>query len=295
MTLTGQMITLENEYLKIAVNSLGAELCSCVNKKLNHELIWEANPQFWPKHSPILFPFIGKLYQENYTVNKVKYSMPKHGFVKTMQWELIAQQKELLTFKVTHNQETLKIYPYAFELLVHYQLAKDCLICTFDVINPSDQCLYFALGAHPAFNIPFIKNTLFDEYEVDFEQLENVTLIDLSKDGFITNERTPWLSNTSKYTIKDADFKRDTLLTSDLKSTGITITHPKHAQQLIFKWENFPILALWKPLNAPFLCIEPWAGLPDEVDGKTEIMAKKHIQNIPALSSKSFAWSIQLC
>ena len=53
--------TLENEYLKLTVASLGAEVVSLVRKSDGVEHIWQADPAVWRYHAPVLFPHCGKV------------------------------------------------------------------------------------------------------------------------------------------------------------------------------------------------------------------------------------------
>ena len=54
------MKTISNSQLTIRVSPHGAELCNIVcNGK---EYLWQADPSFWKRHSPVLFPIVGVSY-----------------------------------------------------------------------------------------------------------------------------------------------------------------------------------------------------------------------------------------
>ena len=47
--------------LKIQVSDDGAELCSVYDKVRGREALWTADPKYWARHAPVLFPFVGKV------------------------------------------------------------------------------------------------------------------------------------------------------------------------------------------------------------------------------------------
>ena len=53
--------TIENEYLRLTVDTHGAEAVSVVNKATGAEMLWCGDPAVWGRHAPILFPYTGKL------------------------------------------------------------------------------------------------------------------------------------------------------------------------------------------------------------------------------------------
>ena len=68
----------QNEFLTIRINSKGAELNSM--KSGEKEFIWNGNPEFWGKHSPVLFPIVGSLKNNVYSYQDKEYSLKRHGF-----------------------------------------------------------------------------------------------------------------------------------------------------------------------------------------------------------------------
>ena len=46
---------LNNQYLSVEINSLGAELKSVKNLSNDIEYMWQAAPEFWDRTSPVLF------------------------------------------------------------------------------------------------------------------------------------------------------------------------------------------------------------------------------------------------
>ena len=48
---------LENDCLKVEIESFGAEIKSVIRKENMREYLWYGNPRFWGRTSPVLFPF----------------------------------------------------------------------------------------------------------------------------------------------------------------------------------------------------------------------------------------------
>ena len=76
---------LENENLRVTVESHGAELVSVVNKQTGAEMLWQADPAVWARHAPVLFPYCGRLKDGAFTCKGVRYEGGQHGFARDME------------------------------------------------------------------------------------------------------------------------------------------------------------------------------------------------------------------
>ena len=130
--------TLENNHLKIAVKSHGAELSSLIKKSTDTEYIWQADPNYWGRHAPILFPIVGRLQNDAFLVGTEKYTMKQHGLARNMDFELIESNESSLTFELASSATTLKSYPYPFRLRLQYILAKQVVKVVYKVFNPAE-------------------------------------------------------------------------------------------------------------------------------------------------------------
>jgi galactose mutarotase-like enzyme len=149
--------SLENHLLRIEVESKGAELASLVKKATQMEYMWQADPAVWGSHAPVLFPIIGVLKDGKTRINGQEYSIPKHGMVRHNEdLELYSQTEDRITFRLKCNEETRKHYPYNFEFLVTYRLRNEHVIVYHEIYNEDTQPIYFCLGGHPAFRVPFL-------------------------------------------------------------------------------------------------------------------------------------------
>src|SRR5450755_31524 len=175
------MFILQDEVLQVEVASKGAELQSIVNKVFGIEYLWNGNPAFWAKRSPVLFPIIGNLKNNSYFYQGKSYQLPRHGFSRDMEFEVEKQNPKEITFLLKSNAETKKNYPFDFEFRIRYQLLGDELSTEYMVSNTGTGILYFSVGGHPAFRLPLDRDTEFSDYYLQFEEIENLPRWPISK------------------------------------------------------------------------------------------------------------------
>lgn len=263
--------TIANSNLTAQINHSGAELFSLKNNK-NKEFIWDGNPIFWGKHSPILFPIVGTLKNNSYRYNNIEYHLSRHGFARDMEFELIDKKENSATFSIQSSKETLKVYPFEFELQIIYTLDKNSLSIQYKVINNSKSQMPFSIGAHPAFALP----GNFENYSIEFELdesleyylLENDLISKKTKNIAIQNKQVPL-----SYPL----FENDALIFKSLKSNSLTILENSNPI-LRVNFKDFPNLGIWTKKDAPFLCVEPWFGYSDTEENSGNLFEKEGIQ-----------------
>lgn len=271
--------TISNSNLTAQINHFGAELFSIKNRE-NKEYIWEGNPAFWGKHSPLLFPIVGTLKNNSYFYNGIEYHLPRHGFARDMEFKLIEKSENRATFSLISTEESRKVYPFDFELQVIYTLDGNKLIIAYNIINNNNCVMPFSIGAHPAFALP----KPFENYSLAFEQAETLTSYQLKND--LLSDTTEIIEMTdNEVPLAYSLFEKDALIFKELKSKNITILENKNPL-LCVRFNDFPNLGIWTKSNAPFLCIEPWIGYSDTVDSSGNILEKEGIQLLN--SSKTF-------
>ena len=147
------MITLKNDILSIKVDRHGAELWS-IRDHSGREFIWQADPAFWKRHAPVLFPIVGSLWDKKYRVDGKEYSLEQHGFARDMDFHLVSSDENTLWYELKSDAETLAKYPYAFTLKIGYKLTGHKIQVMWEVSNNDGKTMYFQIGAHPAFYYP---------------------------------------------------------------------------------------------------------------------------------------------
>ena len=277
----GTKYTLENELVQVTINTLGAELTSFMLKEDGTEYIWQADPKFWGRHAPILFPIVGRLKDNTYRIKDRTYFMTQHGFARDLPFELISSGDDYFSFRLTNNEETLAKYPFEFELTVSYKLEGTSLQVTYGVQNTDDEAMYFSIGAHPGFNWPLSPDQETPEdYVVEFSSPETVDLL-LIEGGLISSERKPFLRNESSFPLSADLFAKDALVFQGLQSEKLALRSLKTGKFVEMEIQGFPYLGIWSQSgSAPFVCFEPWFGLADEVDSDYDFTTKRGIQEL---------------
>ena len=278
---------IKNTFLTATINSFGAELCSLKNKE-NKEYIWEGNPDFWGKHSPILFPIVGTLKNNSYHYNNKEYHLSRHGFAREMDFELVDKKENSVTFSIQSSEETLKIYPFIFELQIIYTLDKNSLNIEYKVMNNGKSKMPFSIGAHPAFALP----GNFENYAIQFEKEESLEYYLLESDLISNKKKTLELQN-KLVPLNYQLFKNDALIFKTLESNSVTILENSNPK-LRVNFNNFPSLGIWTKMNAPFLCIEPWFGYSDTNENSGNLFEKEGIQILEENKTFRSEFSIEI-
>lgn len=279
--------TLSNRSLTAQINHKGAELISLKNKK-NTEYIWNGNPIYWGKHSPVLFPIVGTLKNNQFQYKGEKYALSRHGFARDLPFILIEKSDNYALFSLVNSDTTLLCYPFEFELTIGYTLTENDLKITYQVTNKNNFLMPFSIGAHPAFALP----KSFEDYHLRFEKEEEVITFQLEND--LISDKTiilPIIRNNLK--LNYALFKNDALIIKKMKSNFITIIE-KSKPILRIKFEDFPNLGIWTKNNAPFICIEPWQGYSDTIENSGDLFEKEGIQIVNANENFNCEFSIEI-
>ena len=262
---------IKNSFIKAKIKLFGAELNSLQKIDEDLEYIWQGNPKYWARHSPVLFPIVGRLKNDSYFYKNKKYSLSQHGFVRDKEFELIKKGEDFIEFSLKNDEETLKNYPFLFELNISYKLEKTKLIISYKVKNRSEDRLYFSIGAHPAFNIS-------SGDFLDFEDVRTSKRYFLNDKGLIyKNQEVSFTKNS--LILGEEIFKNDALVFNDNNIKSIILRDKNSNKILKVEFKDFPYLGVWsKPNLAPFVCIEPWFGVADEENSNQNIEDKRGVQ-----------------
>lgn len=253
---------IENTELKAVISSKGSELISAVLKKDNSERIWQANPESWKRHAPILFPLVGK-YRNNQSEYRGKiYEMFQHGFARDMEFTLMEQTEDSITMKLEQTEETLKQYPFAFELLCRYALQGSRIAVSWKVVNTNHETMYFSIGAHPAFICPG-KESLAG-CEVCFETEKSVLTYELlNEKGLVEAQQYALKLQDSRVSVSSDFFDHDAYVFENDQCNRVSLLDD--GKPFVSVSFDAPVFGLWSPAykNVPFICIEPWYGRAD--------------------------------
>ena len=293
------MVTLKNDNLTVVINPKGAELQSLVHKN-GLQYMWSGDAKFWGKRSPVLFPIVGTLINDTYNFNNKSYKLPRHGFARDMLFSSKKINEHEAVFTLTHSEQTLTIYPFHFTLKLRYHLRNNRLICTYEVTNTGDTEMYFSIGGHPAFALPLVKGTNYTDYALLFSKAEPLYRYKLdnglttdSKERVETIACKPGTENAAiKLPLKPELFYDDAVVLKHLQNYYTTLASNKHDHGLQFDFTGFPYLGLWAAKDAPFICIEPWCGITDNIKHNQNLPEKEGIIALKAGGNWQRSWSV---
>ncbi|NHM06987.1 aldose 1-epimerase family protein [Flavobacterium sp. CYK-4] len=281
-------VSIENSQLTATINSKGAELISLRKNSDNREYIWNAHPAFWGKHAPVLFPIVGTLKDNQYVFNDKTYSLLRHGFARDYEFELISNSATEVVFSLKANAETLRVYPFDFELQLIYKLEENALIVGYKVINKTTATMPFSIGGHPAFALP----KTFDNYSLLFEFQETLKQYSLKHD-LLSEVTIPIELEHKKLPLNYRLFENDAMVFKSMKSKKITILENEHSL-LNFHYKDFENFGIWTKPGAAFICLEPWLGYSDTTNHNGNIIQKEAIQKLAPQSQFNGQFQIEI-
>jgi galactose mutarotase-like enzyme len=280
LTEKGTSYRIANDIIDARISSLGAELQSLRDLTSAEEFIWQGDPDIWSGRAPVLFPVVGALRDDNYEHGGQRYTLPKHGFARRRQFAVTAQSADAITFTLREDEDSLRQFPWPFELQVAFRLRDRALRVDYRVLNRSDDTMFFNLGSHPAFQLP-LGSDRHEDYSIVFDQQETLDCWLLGEN--LLHECIPdYLSKSQQLDLTRQLFDKDALVFRNIASRTLGIEHRKRGRRLSVDTGGAPHLGIWAKPGAAFVCIEPWWGYADFTEGPPEIAQKPSIQALAA-------------
>ena len=251
--------TLKNEAVSIEINSKGAELKSLKKLGTGVEYMWKADPAFWGRTAPVLFPFVGSVNKKEYRTGGKTYPMNQHGFARDMEFELSSESGNEIWFVLKDNDETRKKYPFVFVLRIGYRLLSDGVEVLWRVENPGKEELPFSIGAHPAFNCPIEPGMEKSSYYLHFDAPDSIASTRIH-DGLVIDEKGIYDLDKGYLAVTEHLFDCDTLLLENYQVKQVSLCGADKKPYVTVSMDA-PVYGIWSPsYAAPFICIEPWFG-----------------------------------
>lgn len=287
------MIFLENEHMHASFAAKGAELQSLRLKKDNFNYLWDGNPDYWGKFSPVLFPIVGGLKNDTYYFEHKAYQLPRHGFARDKNFEVKQISATEIVFILTDDEETLELYPFHFVLQLHYQLSGTVLSCGYEVLNPDqDRPILFSLGAHPAFATPVTNDLAYTDYYLKFNKDDKLVYHKVKHDG-IDDETIVIELEDQKLSLSHELFYDDALVIKTLKSDCISLCNRSNLSGIHFRFIDFPFFGIWSSKDANFVCLEPWCGIADGTHHDQQLENKEGILSLAPGACFSRKWEVE--
>ncbi|QXE01385.1 aldose 1-epimerase family protein [Terribacillus sp. DMT04] len=277
------MICIENDLLKVEVAELGAEVRSVIHKDTKISYMWNGDAAYWGRVSPVLFPIVGRLKNNQYKAEGNRYELSQHGFLRDAAFKVSHTTKSAVTFTLESNGSFKEIYPYEFRVEIAYQLDNDKLSVEWRVTNLEQaKTMYFSIGAHPAFRLPLLSGEETADYKLQLKPVQHkqVTAYELV-DGLIRESGQP--TELPVMTVNAHLFENDALVYDHIEEVHL---QSDNGNGVAVTMSGFPFVGIWSKYDktektmAPFICIEPWFGIADTVEATGELSEKAGVQQL---------------
>lgn len=287
------LLTIQNEHIVVAADTLGAQLMSICAAD-GTEYLWQGDKTYWADRSPLLFPFVGRLTDGSYKYGGKVYPLQIHGFARKLEFTPIHQEKTSMTMELRATEETLAVYPFAFSLQITYTLEEATLKICYSVENLSDSVMPFGIGGHPGFRVPLVEGERFEDYCLEFSEACQPDRVGFSPAVYLNgqDERYPLEDDVRiplRHELFDEDaivlknMAREVCLRSNLSGKGLRVSYP-----------DMPYLGIWhRPqTDAPYVCIEPWSTLPSRQDVVEDFGCKSDMVRLAPGKTYENLWSV---
>ncbi|MBQ7772089.1 MAG: aldose 1-epimerase family protein [Bacteroidales bacterium] len=276
------MYTLKNDVLTVEVKEHGAELASI--RKGSTEYLWQADPAFWGRHSPVLFPIVGSVWDKRYRVDGKEYELGQHGFARDMDFELVDSSATEVRYRLVSDEGTLGKYPWPFVLEIAYRLHDNKIDVVWEVFNPGKEDMYFQIGAHPAFIYPDYDPQVSERGFLSFDKSDGLECIRIKEKGCVDAETKYPLGIPQSGLLpltKETFDAIDTIMLQDAQVGKVTLHRNDGSPWLSLDFDA-PVIGIWSPptKNAPFICLEPWYGRCDRVGYEGDYRDKDWINRL---------------
>jgi galactose mutarotase-like enzyme len=267
------MATIRTSEIEVEASTKGAELQGI--RRGGTEYLWQGDPAFWPRRSPLLFPIVGGLPGGSYTYGGKAYAMGNHGFVRDLEFRLTHQAHDALRFELESDAASLALYPFDFRLSVTYEVRGGALEVGYEVLNAGERRMPFSIGAHPAFRAPIEPGERREDFDLVFERPETVDRHFLNAENLRSGESEPFLRGAAGVPVSPALFERGAIVLKDHVSRRVTLKSRASGRFVELSFPEFPQLGIWSPKgDCPFVCIEPWFGVMP-LAGSTQELERK--------------------
>jgi galactose mutarotase-like enzyme len=267
------MEQIKNDKLTVSISELGAELQS-IKDENGKEYLWDGDEKYWNRHSPILFPIVCGLWEDTYRLGDKEYKLGRHGFARDTNFQLISQGEDRVTFALHDSEETLKDYPYHFNLAITYRLEDNKIHVIWHVQNTDNKDIFFQIGGHPAFLVPGAKKGEHLTGRLRFDN-KNPERLYGNVGGCVVEGYHKVETNDGIWDFEEETFADDAVIFDRSQLHHIELLDEKGKPQVTLGIDT-PAVGIWSPTgkHAPFVCIEPWYGLHDWAEYKGDFRNK---------------------
>ncbi len=288
------LITLENEFLRLTVDTLGAQMMSL--KRGGTEYLWQGDPQYWADRAPTLFPFIGRLTNNSYKFRGKTYPMTIHGFAAQAEFAPVEQGSDYVVLSLSSSIASLVIYPFDFTLDITYRLVKSTVEVTCAVRNSGQDTMPFGIGGHPGFRVPIWEGERFEDYCLEFSTPCQPDRVGFTPQVFLSGHDEPYpLEEGTRIRLRHDLFDEDAIILKNM-CREVTLSSEKSQYFIKVSYPQMNYLGIWHwpKTDAPYVCIEPWTSLPARQDVIEEFSCKSDLIHLLPGKLYENTWTITI-
>lgn len=283
---------LSNDIITIEVAEHGAELVSL--KKEGREYLWSGDPAYWNRHSPILFPAVGKPYNNELHVDGNAYPMKQHGYARDSEFEVIGEG----LLRMIDNDLSAR-YPYRLGIEVCYQLKGSAVEVIWTVENLDEKDTWFQIGAHPGFMLAeYNASDAIHGYIRYYERKGNL-VSPVIVDGLEEGNRVPLAEPRripAEMPIEADTFAHDALMFEGGQVTKAVLCDKEGREVLGVDCQQAEAYGIWASHKegCPFVCLEPWCGICDTKGFIGDISTRQYIHRLLPNEKYTFTYTIEV-
>ena len=258
---------IKNEELTLEIDSLGAEMKSLKYNASGQEYLWQADPAYWGRTSPVLFPLVGNYREKKTEYEGTYYTLSQHGFARDMEFSVTAETDGEIWFSLSDTEATRAVYPFRFRLELGYRLSGREVEVLWRVTNTDEKTMYFSIGGHPAFLCPLNPEESQTDCRLGFDAKGPLICSVLGESGLVSEETREFVLEEGQLPIEKDLFDRDALIIENHQAHCVSLAGSDRKPYVEVSFDA-PLFGVWSPAgkHAPFVCIEPWYGRSDRED-----------------------------
>jgi galactose mutarotase-like enzyme len=232
------------------------------------------HPFFWDPAStetrggiPFLFPICGRLQREGrmgeWQHEGRPFRLPIHGFAMRRPWVVLDHRRpDELVLGQIDGEDTLAAYPFHFELLLRYRVMDGRFRCEQTYTNRGREPMPFSAGFHPYFLTPpartregltvevaASRRRCYDATYTAFAGEAPPAAAPISLEDPLFSDAVHQVAGACRARVRWPDG-----FAVDVSGGGVEEPH------------FFPYLQCYATADDPFVCVEPWTGVPNALN-----------------------------
>ena len=279
-------IQLQNQFLQAEITLCGAELIFFGNETTGN-ILWSKQTDHWNRVAPNLFPIVGRLKDDSYTLNEKAYHLSQHGFARDREFEVVERSETEVRLRLISDAQSLEIYPYSFVFDVCYSLTETGIMVSYETQNTGTETMYYSVGGHPAFHL----SEPLENYYLEFDEAIQLEREELT--GSYFSGESSYYGVSTHLNLGDELFENDAFVLKDPEFKSVCLKHQNGETLVQMSCDSWTAIGFWTKKGAPFLCIEPWWGWADHLDSSRKLEEKAGIRKLNPGENERLSYSIE--